>query len=260
MKLKLHTTTLGYGEPLLMIHGWGWHSGIWQSLLPQLTTQYRITLVDLPGFGLSPSILQQNYTLNYIVELLLEVAPNSAHWLGWSLGGLLATAAALHSPHRVRSVINVTSSPCFTQEEEWPGMKHTTLQNFAELLSSDYQKTLRDFLILQLHGTANARPLFRQLQTDVLYKYVPEVASLAGSLQLLRQNDLRSSLVQLQCPCLYIFGRLDALIPVTVIPRLQHYLPQAQSAIIERASHMPFLSHRDEFMGLLDKFITKERL
>lgn len=255
MKLKLHTTTLGCGEPLVLIHGWGWHSGIWQSLLPQLTTQYRVTLVDLPGFGLSPNIPPQHYTLANIVELLLAVAPNSAHWLGWSLGGLLATAVALHAPHRVRSIINVTSSPCFTQEEDWPGMKSATLQNFAELLSNDYQKTLRDFLILQLHGTANARPLLRQLQTDVLYKYVPEVASLAASLQLLRQNDLRLSLAQLQCPSLYIFGRLDALIPVVVVPRLQCYLPKAKYAIIEQASHMPFLSHSAEFMRLLNGFV-----
>lgn len=257
MNIKLHTATLGQGQPLIMLHGWGWHSGIWQALLPDLTKQYQVTIVDLPGFGLSSALVPQDYTLSNIVQALLSIAPEAAHWLGWSLGGLIATTVALEAPERVKSLINVTSSPYFVATTDWPGMKLTTLNNFTHLLAEDFQKALRDFSLLQLHGMANARPLLRQLQANVLTKYVPTVESLVASLQLLQQHDLRLPLAQINCPCLYILGRLDALVPITMMASLPHYLPSAQYAVIEHASHMPFLSHTEEFMRALNGFLHK---
>src|SRR5688572_28462426 len=99
----LHTDIRGQGFPLVLLHGWGFNSNIWQPLIPQLENKYQLFLIDLPGFGKSESIL--NYSFDYIIPNLLAKTPKEAYWLGWSLGGLIAMAIAIHSPLRVKKLI-----------------------------------------------------------------------------------------------------------------------------------------------------------
>ncbi|MFA6921321.1 MAG: alpha/beta fold hydrolase [Gallionella sp.] len=46
----------GDGEPLLFIHGWGMHGGMWGGVLEELAKQHRVLAVDLPGHGYSTGI------------------------------------------------------------------------------------------------------------------------------------------------------------------------------------------------------------
>ncbi|MGB5339321.1 MAG: alpha/beta fold hydrolase, partial [Gammaproteobacteria bacterium] len=51
--MNLYTHTSGAGPDLLLVHGWGLHSGIWDGLAPLLEPHYRVTRMDLPGHGRS---------------------------------------------------------------------------------------------------------------------------------------------------------------------------------------------------------------
>ena len=59
-------------------------------------------------------------------------------WLGWSLGGLVASQIALRHPERVQALITVASSPCFSAREAWPGIKPEVLAGFQHQLSEDF--------------------------------------------------------------------------------------------------------------------------
>jgi len=45
--------TLGSGPDVLLLHGWGMHSGVWENVVEGLRDDYRITMLDLPGHGYS---------------------------------------------------------------------------------------------------------------------------------------------------------------------------------------------------------------
>ena len=49
--MSLHVESHGSGAPLLLIHGWGMHGGIWGSVVPHLAQRSRVHCVDLPGYG-----------------------------------------------------------------------------------------------------------------------------------------------------------------------------------------------------------------
>ena len=53
--MKLYTETLGAGPDLVLLHGWGLHAGVWESTAAELAKSWRVTLVDLPGHGRSPT-------------------------------------------------------------------------------------------------------------------------------------------------------------------------------------------------------------
>lgn len=51
--MSLHVETLGSGAPLVLLHGWGMHGGIWSDLAAELAEHHQVHCVDLPGHGFS---------------------------------------------------------------------------------------------------------------------------------------------------------------------------------------------------------------
>ncbi|MDX2457915.1 MAG: alpha/beta fold hydrolase, partial [Gammaproteobacteria bacterium] len=77
--MSLYTETAGKGPDLVLIHGWGLHSGIWDGFALLLETSFRVTRVDLPGHGRSD--WQGEAALDAMVDALLDAVPNPAAWL-----------------------------------------------------------------------------------------------------------------------------------------------------------------------------------
>ncbi|MEO8963089.1 MAG: alpha/beta fold hydrolase, partial [Gammaproteobacteria bacterium] len=211
MTNTLHLKIIGNGRPLIMLHGWGWSSDIWQSLVPYLAEEFQLFLIDLPGFGKSP-LVTENYDITAISELLCEITPENALWLGWSLGGMMAWYIAIHHPTRVSRLITVASSPKFVSAENWPGVSLPTLDKFSSSLLFNQQKVLQDFLELQLRGSNRHPELLQSLQNQIS-AVKTSVPALMGGLNLLRDLDLRSQISDITCPALHVFGSHDMLVP-----------------------------------------------
>ncbi|MDA6076661.1 alpha/beta fold hydrolase [Edwardsiella anguillarum] len=77
--------TCGAGKrDLVLLHGWGLNAEVWRCIVPQLSAQFRLHLVDLPGYGRSGG--DTPYSLAEMTQRVLAQAPERALWLGWSLG------------------------------------------------------------------------------------------------------------------------------------------------------------------------------
>lgn len=242
--------TVGTGNcHLVLLHGWGLNAEVWNTIREELASQFTLHLVDLPGFGRShgyPAL-----TLDEMAHEVLECAPQNAIWLGWSLGGLVASQIALTHPDRVQALVTVASSPCFSAREAWPGIKPDVLAGFQQQLSEDFQRTVERFLALQTMGTDTARQDARLLKSTVLSLPMPDVSVLNGGLEILKTVDLRESLASLAMPHLRIYGYLDGLVPRKVVPLLDAQWPQSESLVIAKAAHAPFVSHPGEFCSAL---------
>lgn len=245
----LYYTQSGQGDELVLLHGWGAHGGIWADVARALEAHYSVTVLDLPGFGRSP-MLSGAYDFDALIDSVLHVAPERATYLGWSLGGLIATGLALAAPERCQKLVTVASSPCFVSGLDWMGMAPQLLHKFSEQLQHDYVATLRRFMALQFHGLACDRSAIRALE-DHLLDPPPNSGALIGGLAILEQVDLRDQLSQLTCPMVGIFGRLDAMVPVMVAEQVRRYQPNYQSIVMDQAAHIPFITHPEAFLSHL---------
>ena len=85
--------TVGTGNcHLVLLHGWGLNAEVWHCIQEELASHFTLHLVDLPGFGRSRGFGAM--TLDEMARQVLEHAPQKAVWLGWSLGGLVASQIA----------------------------------------------------------------------------------------------------------------------------------------------------------------------
>lgn len=246
---------LGSGEPLVLLHGWGFNHHIWQPIIEPLAARWRLYLVDLPGHGQSESCA---YQLPVLIEQLTTQLPKNARWVGWSLGGLIAMAVARWQPEYVQQLLLVSTSPRFVTAPDWQhAMTPELLQQFGKNLQRDTLTTLKKFLALQVLHSETARQQLRTLHHLLENAPLPSVSTLEDSLNLLLTADLRAEIQQIQCPTLLCLGAKDALVPVGVGEDCQRLSSRWRKVIIKPAAHLPFLSHPPLFLSMLQGFFDE---
>ncbi len=80
----------GSGEPLILIHGFGTHRGIWDLVTPLLAREREVIAIDLPGFGDSPATVEHPTPPRLaaaVAAFLDELDIGRAHVAGYSMGG-----------------------------------------------------------------------------------------------------------------------------------------------------------------------------
>lgn len=249
----VHCKVEGQGPALVLLHGWGVNSAVWQPIVEPLTAHFTLYLVDLPGFGQSAPLEQ--YSLKSISEAILQVVPDSAVWCGWSLGGLIATYAAINYPQQVKKLIQVSSSIKFVADQQWPGVDASVFNNFLQGLQNNPQKTLTRFIALQAMGSVSARKDSAIIKKLLLETADADHKALVASLRLLADSDLRPSFPRLTQPCLSLFGQFDGLVPLQSSKEMQALLPHLQVQLFENSSHTSFISETDLFCQKIVDFM-----
>lgn len=260
MAETLKITTLGQGTPLVLIHGWGLNSGIWQPTAQALSESFQVISIDLPGFGLNQQRVLSPYSLENVATMVSQAikahTDKPAIYLGWSLGGLVATQIALQSPQQVFKLVNVCSTPYFVANENWPGIKPEVLTAFHQQLAADSHKTIDGFLKIQAMGSPYIRQDLKQIKSLIMEYDFPTTTTLDDALKLLETVDLRAELSTLAMPCLNIYGRLDTLVPSKVIPKIKALAPTRETIVFDRSSHAPFISEPELFIKLLSNWLN----
>jgi len=253
----VHIDSAGAGPPLVLLHGWAMHSGLFAPLLPRLTERFRVHRVDLPGHGCSGTVAP--YALDTIIAAVAAALARSTRGaktpltlLGWSLGGAIALRWARTEPSRIARLILTGTTPCFVARPDWPhAIDATTLQRFGDELTVSYRLTLQRFVALQVRGSDHPRAVLAQLRHQLFARGEPSRAALHAALELLARTDLRPELGAIGQATTVIAGERDALTPPAAGEWLARAVPRGVFRLIRGAAHAPFLSHPEAFVSAL---------
>ena len=252
--MSCHVEIVGQGKPLVMIHGWGMHSGVWQPLVKRLSKDYMLYLIDLPGMGNSRPV--EPYHLYNLADEVAEMIPGVCDVVGWSLGGLVAQSIAVSQPDRIRRLVLVGSTPCFVNKIGWEnGVDPANFSAFADSVNHDYKNTIMQFLTLQCMKAHDARSTIKELRKSFELKPTPTQTTLTRALHILLESDLRDEVAKIRKPTLLIHGDRDTLAPVQAAHWMMQQLPIGFLRVMSGAAHAPFLSHSDLFIQALNEFL-----
>ena len=252
--MSLHVERIGSGAPLLLIHGWGMHGGVWSDVAQRLAADFEVLSIDLPGNGASTALAQTD--LDSLVAALSAQFVQPLNVCGWSLGGQVAQHWAVREPEKVRRLILVASTPCFAAREDWMfGMAQDVLEKFAAELELNHAATLRRFIALQLRGSENERELLALLRERLFSRGEPDMAALRAGLGILRDADQRGALAGIKQPTLVIAGERDKLTPPEASRYMAQTMPKARLLEVAGAAHAPFLSHPEIFVEHVRGFL-----
>ena len=121
--IKVHNTNVNYiqygkGKDIILLHGWGQNIEMMKPLGDPLSTKYRITILDFPGFGASsePTVAWtiQDYA-DMVHELVEKLQIKKPVIIGHSFGGRVAICYA--SCYEVEKVV-LFGAPCVRTKTE----------------------------------------------------------------------------------------------------------------------------------------------
>jgi pimeloyl-[acyl-carrier protein] methyl ester esterase len=258
-------------KSLVLLHGWALNLRVFDALVTRLDAWSKradgvplaISRMDLPGHGraLEPAAIHHHdaargWDIGLTAAHLLQQMPPRCVLLGWSLGAKLAMEIAAQAPERIAGLVLVSPTPRFAVAADWPyGAAPEVLDALAGHLRDDYRRTISEFLGLQVRGSANAQETLASLRAALLAQgeCPPEV--LWRSLKLLHEVDQRPRLLLIQSPTLVIAGQYDRVVHPHASRALAELIRGARFEEIPRCGHAPFLSHAEEFGGLLEDFL-----
>jgi len=250
----LYIEETGQGSPLVLLHGWAMHGGVFALLAERLRERHRLFIVDLPGHGRSRDSAVP-LEPEACVDAIAAQVPR-APWCGWSLGGLVALHAAATRPDAVPALAMLCASPRFVRGDDWKyGMSPEIFRDFASGLRDDYRATLDRFIALEAFGSDDARGELRTLRAEVFSRGEPAAQVLADGLELLETADLRDVLPTLSVPSTWIAGRRDRLVDPRAMRAAAADAPRSEFTVIEHGGHAPFLTHADEVAARLGAFL-----
>jgi pimeloyl-[acyl-carrier protein] methyl ester esterase len=253
--MSLHVDVVGNGPPLVLLHGWAMHGGVFAPLVARLRDRYTLHVVDLPGHGLSRDC-DIPLALEACVEAIAAHVP-AAPWCGWSLGGLFALHAAIERPHQATAAALLCASARFVRSDDWRyGVSPEIFRDFATGLRNDYRATLDRFVALEAFGSDHAKEEVRALRDELFARGEPSAHVLADGLDLLKTADLRAAMPRLESRSLWLAGRRDRLVDARAM-RDSAALAKgpAQVHVVDHAGHAPFLTHADVVAAHLSDFL-----
>jgi pimeloyl-[acyl-carrier protein] methyl ester esterase len=260
LSATLHVESVGSGAPLVLLHGWGMHSGMWGPLTASLAKRFRVHAVDIPGHGHSAALAP--WTFEAVVDAIrsrfaVEAGPPIV--VGWSLGGLIALAWARAAPASIARLVLVATTPSFVTHSDWlPAMDPQTLARFGDELRVAYRMTLLRFLSLQLKDSEGGKAALAALRARLFERPDPAPATLDAALHVLASVDLRSAASHVAVPTLVIAGERDTLVPPGAGAWLARAMPDARYIEIRGAAHVPFLSHPAQFTQAMMDFLDAD--
>ena len=241
--LKLHS------HPIVLVHGWGVNSEIWQDL-PQLLSDFTdVYTLDLPGVAGSKPL--ESYSEQSLVAWLHNAIPEPCYLIGLSLGGMLCRAFASQFPDNVLGLVTLSANLKFVADSEYSqAMPLSDFESFSAMWDDSPKACLNRFFGLQAQGDHAQRQLIKQLRQ--LNSNVDLDAGKA-MLALLADLDATQQINQITCPSLSIFGGQDCLVPVAAAQQLP---PMHKTLVLEKASHLAHLSCQSEVVEAIRGFMN----
>ena len=225
----LYSSTIGTGPDLVLLHGWGFNSELFNNLVDQYKDQYRITKIDLPGHGRSDEV---GGGITEWCDEIIKILPNNPIILGWSLGGLLAINIA--TKIKISKLILVASTPNFVQTNDWPyGIDENNFRQFSDALELNLSKGLKRFVSLQTQDKTHLKTINQSIN-----QFSASTKALNQGLEILLSTDLTHEFTQLNVPTQVILGDRDTLVPIEIN---EWYQLQQIPIRILHTGHLPFL-------------------
>src|SRR5215213_7401489 len=250
---KIHYVEAGSGPTVILLHGLGGSTQVWQFNVAALAEKYHVIVPDQIGFGKSEKQLFNYRILTYVDFLDLfckQLKIERATLVGNSMGGWIAAmfTAAFHD--RVDKLVLVDAAgyaPPKDLEMRTLFALNPTTREGMKLLTSKvfYNKAFLTDAAIDLAIAA-------RLAAGDGYT----INSITESI--IRGEDFLDDIVKsIKRPTLLVWGRQDGLVPLTEGERFNKDIAGSKLIVIDQCGHVPNVEKPAEFNAAVLKFLTE---
>ncbi len=259
---------VGQGKKtIVLVHGLASNAGFWRYVIPELSKQYRVIAVDLPGYGKS----QKNYyayNMSFyaaqVKRLMDELHIDKFIYVGHSMGGQVGITFALNYPQYLEKLVLVSPAgfeEFQTGEGDWlrsvmtvNGVKKTTEEGIRRNLATNFYSwnDKWEWMVEERTRMAKAK------------EFEPFCYAVVRSVNGMLDEPTFDKVDGITVPTLIVYGKYDGLIPnpylhpgftCDVFEQGAKLVPNCKTHMIDNSGHMLHIEQPEEFSRTVLEFI-----
>lgn len=235
----IHYYQEGDGPDLVLLHGFTESSTIWSDFAKELSQEFRVTMVDLPGHGQSEMVAQV-HTMELMADVLKAVLDHlrvkSCVVVGHSMGGYVALAFTRLYPDMMKGVGLFHSTSLADNDE--------ALEKRAKAIEV-IKNNRSDFLLGFIPDLF--APESREALSDKIEELMAQARLMSPEALVAAQEGMKERastldvLINTPLPVMFIAGQKDSRVPFENIWVQMALTETAYSLILRSAGHMGLL-------------------
>ena len=238
----VHINSITYGNPqgqdVVLLHGWGQNIDMMKPVGDALQKDYLITIIDLPGHGLSEepeTAWQLDDFVEMLKQLLDELKIKKPILIGHSFGGKISLLYASRYP--VEKLVLFGSPFKKAIKKETAKMKLLKSLKKVPILNQ-----FEEYAKKHIGSTdyRNASPVMRKIMVNHV------------------NLDITENVKKITCPTIIIWGTRDEAVPLSDAYELASLLDDAAVIEYEGCTHYAYLEDLGRTVRIIKNFIGSE--
>lgn len=231
---------------VILLHGWGASIDAFLPVYKYLSKDYKVYVIDMPGFGKSEEPPKNYFVLDYakvILEFIKRLEIKNSTLIGHSFGGRVIMKLVGELGFTPKNIVLVDSAGVNPRKKPSYYFKvysYKLAKNTVKLLfnKEKAEKIIND--MRKKHGSTdykNASDTMRSVFINVV------------------NEDLRYTLKNIKVPTLIIWGEKDLDTPLKDAKIIESLVPDSGLVVLKGAGHYSYLDNLNEFLIIVDNFL-----
>jgi pimeloyl-ACP methyl ester carboxylesterase len=261
---RLSIVEAGTGPPIVALPGLGGTKISFLPTLADLADDYRVIAVDLPGFGDSDKPIGAPYDAPWfadtIAALLDALELERAHVVGNSMGGRVGIELALREPDRVERLVLLSPALAWLRDRPWAPLVKA-LRPELGLLQVAPRPVVEQVVRRLIPGSAQdgwvAAGVDEFLRAYLTPRGRAAFYAAARNIYLDEphgEDGFWTRLASLSCSTMFVWGKKDALVPISFMRYVEETLPAARHVELD-CGHVPQLERPRETHAAIRDFL-----
>lgn len=244
-------TDTGKGTAVILLHGFLENKTMWNALIEELSTRYRVIAIDLLGHGHTDPLgylhtMEDNADL--VHSVLHELKLRKVILVGHSMGGYVSLAFAELYPEMVKGIALLNSTAKADSEE-----KKKNRDRAINAVKENYANFVR-MSVTNLFSETNRERLRKQVDDVKEQALRTPLQGVIASLEGMKiRKDRERILHEAKFPVLLVLGEKDEVLPIDEHKGLADH--PSTELVTFPDGHMSTVENRDDIGSVLMDFL-----
>lgn len=252
---KIYYRVKGKGAVLILLHGFLENQDIWNDYAANLSNEFKVITLDLPGHGRSENV-KEVHTMELMAEVTHELVQRLQVTeyviIGHSMGGYVSLSFAELYPKGCKG-FGMFHSHALADSTEAKINRGRAIQVVKE-----NHKNFISHFIPDLFTLRNQEKYTEEIKELQVASRKMEKEGIIAALNGMRQRTEKLILLKkAKVPVLFIIGKKDPRTPLHLMYKQISLAEHSEVLILDRVAHMGFIEAKETCLSFINDFATR---
>ena len=252
--INVHYRSIGKGVCVILLHGFGEDSNIWNTIINALKTDFNLLIPDIPGSGKSEMLTGENILIDdyaVVIKTILDKENiTMCSMIGHSMGGYIALSFAEKYSESLIA-LGLFHSSAFADDKEKKQARLKGIDFINKNGAHAFLKTTIPNLFSENFKLKYSKEIDRLIENGK--SFLPQ-ALIQYYNAMINRTDTTDLLKTFDKPVLFIIGEMDKAVPMQTILQ-QCHLPSVSHIYVMDTGHMGMLEDTEKSKEILWEFL-----